>query len=294
MSKAEVAKVNFANFNPEEHSVYEIGGDVIPQMAEIFGHNLADEPDVDNLGELIGTVGPAKTLQDNIDKAVGRIGDSDDAVELARSWVERSGLLIPVDRSFLDPKAMPYAGSDLYIMTGGVANWIHRRADRLIEEIDSIGIQVGRVVLAAGNREMRSGERSDVMGGETEYIYMKEVVMPKLEKAGVSVDAVMGVDSGSGDDVAEQAIQQGTSSNTDIVTVVSNAGAWMQNAGQIGRAMVRHMQSSEAKSIPDRLFVISDGFPLGTGEEPTSTHQNPFSALGQIARNAQELVRWQG
>lgn len=280
--------VTFANFNPKEHSVYEIGGDVIPQIAEVFGHNLTDEPDVDNLGELIALVGPAKTLQDNIGLTEQRLGTDVDAVDLARNWVVKSGLLNPVDRSFPDFKQDRPPGSDFYVVTGGVANWMHRRADTLITEIECVGIQIGTVLLAGGNREMKSDERDDLIDGEREYMYLTEVIRPKLVKNNIEVEQVVCVNSADGNDVATKLVKYLAPRNPEEVTVVSNSGAWVQNAGQIGRAMVKNDIDPS-----DRLYVISDDFPLGTDKEPASTHQNPFSALGQIARNAQEFARWQ-
>lgn len=280
------APVTFADFNPKFDAIYNIGDDVIPQMAEVFGHELTYGPDVDNLGELIGDIGPAKTLQDNIELANQRLGTDDDAVDLARNWVERSGLLLPVERSFLDTEKDVPNGSDFYIITGGIANWMHRRADTLITEIDCVGVQIGKVILAGSNREMKQGERDDLLDGEKEHMYMRKSIVPKLEEAGISVDDCVAVDSQSGYDVANMVARQ-IPEDVESVTVVSNAGGWVQNAGQIGRAMISNGID------PAKLYVISDEFPLGTGKEPASTHQNPFSALGQIARNAQEFARWQ-
>ena len=287
-----MSEVNFANFNPAEHSVYDVGEGVIREMAGAFGYELTAEPDVDNLGDLIGAVGPAKTLQDNIEKVQARLGTDQDAVNIARDWVERSGLLTPVERSFMNPELEVLKDIDVAVITGGVANWMHRRADALIQRINRDGTQIGKVILAAGNRKMPDSERDDVMGGETEYIYMGDIIKPKLGKAGVIVSSVIGADSGVGGDVAEAFVEYGISSKARNVLVVSNAGAWVQNAGQIKRAMMRRLQLDE--ELPDNeLFVISDEFPLGTGVEPAATHQNPLSALGQIARNAQEFVRHQ-
>ncbi|MEK9195987.1 MAG: hypothetical protein AAB914_01325 [Patescibacteria group bacterium] len=280
--------LTFANFNPEEHYVYGIGGDVIPQMAQVFGHNLTDKPDVENLGKLIREVGPAKTLQDNIHRVERQIGTNDDAIDLARSWVEKSGLLLPVNRSFLDPNETVPSGSDAYIITSGAANWMHRRADTLITEIDCVGIQIGRVVLAAGNQQVKGG-REDVTDGITEYWYMKEIIEPKLNEAGIEVDEVIEVNSGLGRDVAEQAVKSCIRSEKETITVVSNAGVWAQDAGQIGRAMVKNDIDPKG-----RLHVISDDFPLGTGKESASTHQNPLTALGLIVRSARAFVQSQG
>ncbi len=72
--------------------------------------------------------------------------------------------------------------------------------------------------------------------------------------------------------------------------MATNAGNWLQNSGQMLRSLVAH--DSGRIELP-ATYVISDAFELGTGTEPAATHQNPFTALGQIVRNAQEIVRHQ-
>ncbi|MCA9331341.1 hypothetical protein KC968_00195 [Candidatus Saccharibacteria bacterium] len=277
--------ITFEKFNPSTDSVYSIGDGVISEMSEAFGHDLTIVPDVDNIGQLIGAVGPAKELQENIGLVQEKLGTSRNSVEIATDWVDRSGLLLPVARSYMDVEidADEY-NFDTAVITGGVRNWMMRRAERLMPELD----RVGRVALVAGNRLMKTTEGSDVQEGMTEADFMESVVGGLLSQAGVEVEVVH-VDSGVGDEVMNAVAKHIDAS--DSILIASNAGAWVQNAGQLRRA-VRSLHQGFDDDC-SQLYVVSDSFPLGTGEEPTTTHQNPFTALGQIARNAQELVRQQ-
>ncbi len=278
-------QITFKSFNPEAHSVYEIGTGVVPEMARVFNHELSEEPDVQNLGNLIGTVGQSKELQENIAGVQEKIGTNDDPVTIARGWVERSGLLLPVDRSYMNSETVSgEAAIDVALVTGGVRNWMQRRAQRLANESGA----VSDVLLVAGNREMKPQEGDDVEAGMTEADYFNNVIRGILEDAGVRVELVR-VNSSIGDEV--MAVAANHIGSKDSVLVASNAGAWVQNAGQARRALQARHDGFDANG--ENLYVISDTFPLGSGQEPTSSHQNPFSALGQIARNAQELRRHQ-
>lgn len=284
--------VNYTPLRDSMESIYDIGkttgsSGVIPEMAKAFGYELSDLPNTDNLGELIAAVGPAKELQQNIDGVREALGTSQDAVEIARDWVERSGLLVPVERTFASGDTAPRVRYDLSIVTGGVRNWMHRRVD-LLEQISS-----ERAVLIAGNRTMKPAEGPDVDEGMTEQDYMREVIAPRLIGRGVLTDLVE-VGSTVGNEVMSEGARKvadmvDLQDETNSVIVASNAGAWVQNAGQMRRALQTVHPAFDRRG--DQLSVASDAFALGTGTEPTSTHQNPFSALGQIARNAQELVK---
>ena len=287
--------LTFANFSPLRegaNAIYDIGktiegSGVITEMAKVFGHELTELPTAENLGKLIAAVGPAKELQQNIDGVQEVLGTSQDAIGIARDWVERSGLLVPVERTFAGADTTPRVQYDLSIITGGVRNWMHRRAE-LLEQIPS-----WHVLLIAGNRPMKSAEGPDVEEGMTEQDYMREVIAPRMIGKGMLTDLVEVASS-----VGNEVMAEGARSIADIVNmqdetvsviVASNAGAWVQNAGQMRRAIRAINPDFDAQG--DQLCVASDSFALGTGAEPTATHQNPFSALGQIARNAQELAK---
>ncbi len=289
--------LTFANYSPLEHGpegIYLIGANpdsgsgVLTEIAQAFGHELSAIPEEANLGELISKVGPAKELQENIEQVQAILGTEQDAVGIARDWVERSGLLTPVERSFANGNETRRTGYEVAFITGGVRNWMQRRA-----QIASDHLPSWNVMLVAGNRPMKTTEGPDVVEGMTESDYMREVIQPSLDSHVVTTRLVA-VGSGSGNEV----VAAGASDFADradladpriSAIVVSNAGAWVQNAGQFRRALRAIEPGFDAGGR--QFSVISDGFELGTGAEPTSTHQNPFSALGQIARNTQELTR---
>jgi len=298
MPWTELTFANFAPADPRGNDVYDIGTTeehpqgVAREMASAFGYELASPyPEVDNLGGLIQRVGRSKELRDNIGRVQEVLGTSDDAITIARGWAERSGLLLPVERLYAT--AEPAEGViDMAIITGGVRNWMQRRASRLVELAQQR--PVAGVLLVAGNREMKPDEGEDVEAGMTEADYMGSVIASRLAELGL-LSEVLRVDSGVGDEVMRAAANRANVLMGLVgdrrVAVISNAGAWVQNAGQFLRA--GKASTGGAFDIwGDQLEVASDTFPLGvTGDEPAAEYQNPFSAAGQIARNLQEFER---
>lgn len=282
----------FASIEPlhqNPFAVLEIGGGVVPEMAKAFGVSLAGGTTEEALGRLISAVGPAKTLQDNIAHAKEVLGL--DAITISRDWAERSGLLVPVSRPYMRGVTEEGAGAvspqsvDVAVITGGVRNWMHRRTEYLAESVES-GTGVGRVILAGGNRAMGTAEGPDVQQGMREQDYLEAVVAPRLGELGLRTE-VLAVPSASGNQV--NAAVAGCLRPEDTVMYVGNAGQWVQGAGQLRRAARGVMPGFDADG--SQLHVISDGFPLGDGTQPPAAAQHPVSALGIIARNAQELTR---
>lgn len=277
-------EITFANFdmtNAWAVDVYSIGTShgglgVVPEVATAFGFDLDQEPDATNLGELIKTVAPDKMLRNNIARFHEVVGPN--ALETARRWVESSGLLLPVERSFQTPEVAIPEHIDVAVITGGVRNWMIRRTlvlDKLAEDHT-----IGMTILGAGLAEAD---------------YMQNAVEPALKEAGFATELVR-VESTVGDEVMDgvaDAIGAHVGSLADkAVLVVSNAGAWVQNAGQLRRAMYRRFPRDGFDLCGNQLFAASDEFPLGiTGEEPPVTHQHPISAVGVILRGVQEITR---
>lgn len=294
-------RLNFANYDPnarELADIYDIGATtypersgVIPEIARAFDFELSDIPDVENLGQLIGKVGPAKQLQDNIPNVQAVLGTSESGVDIARGWARRSGLLTPVMRPLTHlEQPMQDHPIDVVVATGGVRNWMNRR--RLVIANLARTHRVTQALLVAGKRPMRASEGPDVIDGMTEFDYMHDIVARRLASRRIAA-RVIGVDSEVGDDVmraAAEALQEYVDPNTGLVAIASNAGAWLQNGGQLRRAAVATF-GPQFDREGRNLLVASDGFRLGSGAEPTATHQNPFTATGQILRNAQELAR---
>jgi hypothetical protein len=278
-------EVTFANFSPARQGlegIYQIGATtgypdgVAREIAVAFNYTLAEQPDVQNLGGLIREVGPAKTLQDNISRVQERLGTSVGAVEVAQDWAERSGLLVPMSRMYMTAENFSESEAiDLAVVTSGVRNWMERRADQVKDRIPH------RVLLAGGSRVMNPSEGPGVEAGMTEADYMRDVIAPRLGRQSIEQE-VLAVDSEIGNEVmAAVAVRAGelVDLRHDRVALISNAPAGPQNGGQFLRA-VQEVAGSDVD-----IAIISDGFPIGDGTQPAATHQNPFSAVGQLARN---------
>lgn len=256
-----------------------IKGSLLKELAEIFeGRPYEGDWTVDELGKLIGVVGSAKTLQDNIPAIKGLL-PGEDGKKIAIEWVKQSGLLDPVFRNFENPHQALPEQFDTVVITGGVRNWMMRRAQLLIE---TAGTQESNwakeVLLVAGTRQMKTVEGPDVIEDDTEATYMARVIVPMLEEAGLTV-RLNTPDTASGNEIAKVVAEEVGGGN---VLVACNAGNWVQNGGQIRRAM---------GGSQNRLFVVSDSFPVAENDEPPAVAQNPLTAVGIIARNLQELQR---
>ncbi len=299
--------VTFANYNILQHrveTIYAIGKDdthprgVIPEIAAAFGHELSERPDINNLGGLISKVGPAKELQSNIVVVRQALGTDRNGIDIARNWVERSGILAPVERSYMtyvEGKQISLADASLMIATSGVRNWMQRRAASM-KALRANNENLADALLVAGNRPMKTTEGPDVQEGMTEADYMRDIVAADLANSGITV-SVVEVPSSVGDEVMREGgrrVKEHLVGRALLqVVLVSNAGAWPQNGGQLRRALREYDAFGPSfDQNGDQLVIVADEFPLGeTGDEPTATHQNPFSALGQIVRNAQEFTR---
>jgi len=296
--RLETASLTFANYSPMTdglEGIYRIGATgqhpqgVAREIATAFDHDLAPTPNVDNLGELIGKVGPAKELRDNIAMVQAKLETSRDGIEVARGWAERSELLTGVERMYATAE-QAWGAIDLAIVTGGVRNWMYRRGEALgaLSAVPSIG----SALLVGGNRQMKLSEGPDVEEGMTEADYLDSVIAPRLGEFGIRSE-VLRVDSGFGDNVMEAAARKAHElvalDGDSHITIASNAGAWPQNAGQFRRAARGVYPAFDERG--NQLEAIADEFPLGTGEEPAATHQHPLSAVGQIVRNLQEFTR---
>ncbi len=296
---AEAAAVTFANFRLGEDSIYDIGGGTVTEIADRFGFNLDDVPNAPNLGALIGVVAPEKELQLNIAHAKEVLGS--DSLAIARSWVGRTALLEQVDRAYMSADAVASRTTfDVAVVTDGVRNWMHRRGQVLVRKAEA-GVCAIRLVVAGGNRPMREAEGDDFIPGVPAYNYLVASVVPAVESSGMLWDKVKAEDivvvpSSKGDEVmaslAERLYNTEFDFEGDEILLATNAGNWVQNGGQLRRAFRSYSPQFDTNPEQRQLFIASDSFPVGeTGDEPTATHQNPYSAIGIILRGAQELLR---
>jgi hypothetical protein len=290
--------------------VYELSGRLIPEMAAAFEFDLPHVPTEEALQKFIGAIGPAKTLQDNIQRVQSILGSDSSALDLAASWVDSSQLLLPVERSFSDPNVgLPeHKSLGTTLFNTGVARWTIRRAQTLLA-LRSQGYDLGQTLVFAGNRRMEITEHEEVanlMGildvqddpdeGKsriTEAMFGKHFVVPLLSHAGIRVDLVA-VNSRDGDEIFTQGIR----ANSDIlgggITVIGNAPATIQVAGQLRENARKFSKGYNNNGTIPSLYMVGDSLPLARTLEQTkspSTHQNPYTALGQIARSALYLHR---
>lgn len=280
---------------------------VITEIATAFGY------EGDDLGGLIGHVAPKKNLQENIAYAEETLSDPDtreeigyadkSAVEVARAWGERSGLQEEVFRPLMQPAGeIPKEFADI-VVTDAVYNWVNRMAE--------VAYRVGRdanvdtALLAASGRSTRPGETDEIAEGTPIKDYMKGTLRPRLEEPYAEEDSaearqlfgsveVVATESEKGADVMEAAVEHLRDNGIDLVQariiIASVAGNWMQKGSQLRGALQEICGDFDEDPADRQLWVASDSFPLGiTGKEPKTTHQNPFSAIGNILRGAKLL-----
>jgi hypothetical protein len=289
-----MSEMNFNNYdlnNMPADGVYGLAGGLLPEMAEGLGYDLGQQPSEEALRGFIEHIGPAKQLQDNIGLVQQRLDTNADAVTLAANWTERSGVLAPVNRSFANPELATPGHVELAVITGGVARWMLRRAERLQQHVAE-GNEVGRVLLVGGERAMKPTEHrqvADWAGSQapTEGKFMRQVIAPYLRHNNLEVDVIEPA-TGKGSDLMVAAAWAGGVINKQVL-VVANAPAAVQNAGQLRAAAVRIPKGENYDQSGDQLFVLADGVDVARHGEPAATHQNPLTALGQIARNALAL-----
>lgn len=294
---------DFSNYNLERLAaspagVYGLAGGVLPQIAEAAQIDIGDEPSAEAIRNLIGAVGPDKELQKNIGTVLEVLGDQ--ATERAADWVDQSGVLSSVSRPFVSNDSIPLANPkdpfsaevDTAIIPGGIANWMLRRRNWL-ERFDPAGI--GEVYLPTSMREMGPAEHKLVNTHSlfqdrkpTETEFARVFIQPLLERARFTVYSL---DYGlkDGEQIMRAMIQEEIREDPDRfaeikLLVVGNAPSVIQAAGQVRQA------AREADPTFDedgsQLFMTGDTIPVARNQEGTATHQNPLTALGQIARNA--------
>lgn len=265
---------------------YDLADGILREIAAATGYTLGEQPTDTELSGLISHLGPTKTLQDNITLVQEELGSGIDATTVVADWIERSGVLIPLQRAFADNEPTPNE-FDAVVWSGGVANWILRRT-AITERLDPE--RVGTVTIVAGNRQMREAEHQLVINyarkeGKlpSEADFISAYILGRLGLAGFD-SSLLRVDSGNGDQILDELFAVHRSLLDKSVVVPSNAPNAIQAAGQLRLAAKRAYVTFD--NTHNQVYMMSDSVPVARRGEGTATHQNPFSALGQIARNA--------
>jgi hypothetical protein len=297
--------LTFAELGPQTHTledIYRVGETdtqpgVIPQLARLFDYELAETPNAENLGGLIGATGKFKELQENLPQLRKVFGADQNANEAARDLAIRAGALTPVERYYGNAQAEidPDNVIKIAVMTGGIRNYMGLSRPMMAAYLAG-KYDIESFLLIGGNRAMKTTEGKDVVEGMTEADYLDEVTKHQLY--GVGIDAeVLPVNEGFGDTIMAVGAKHiaktiDLDDPASVIALVSNPGSWVQNGGQ----MRRGLQSASTNKVFDASFrnfmVVSGRIKLGeTATEPTLTHQNPFTTQAQTVRNAQEYVK---
>lgn len=281
---------NFADYQLGD-DVYHLGRGLLPEMARVMEYDLGITPTEEALQGFVGHIGPARWLQDNIEVVRGRLGyygQEKDSVMLAADWTEQSGVMEPVHRSFASPEITLPGEFDVAVITGGVGRWMLRRAAHLRDLFEVSGVRMGEAVVAAGTRQMKESEHAlvaDLAARQghlpTESEFAHRLIVPRLQVAGIRARA-LDIGTHVGDEVMKEAAY--AIQNRGTILSVANAPAAIQTAGQL-RVALRDLKP-DFDASGEQLFVSADAMPVARHGESPATHQNPYTALGQIARNA--------
>lgn len=287
-----VAERDFSSFELGD-SVHKLAGGVIPEMAELAGVAIGDQPDSETLGELVGKFGKDKVLRNNqeVDIPIGRAAD----------LAERAGVQNPISRSLWTPDLQP--DKKLTVITGAVANWQDRVASLVAADAPESDAGKSKVYIPVGKRIMDTGtektnpnvskffEENGRYPSESEYAL--HVVAPKLMEAGKHVILAI-YDTKDGSEIARNFV----SDYSDLFEVpgdinfarVANAG--IQLAVQFRQAALARYPEFDSVAYAPRVFVQTDGLRLARTQEekanPTE-FQSPYTALRQVALTAKML-----
>ena len=281
-----VAERNFSSYELGDN-VYGLAHGLLIDIAEKAEYELGNAPTEARLKGLIEVLGPEKELQKNIELVKSNLGNA--ANETIANWVDRSGILAPLDRNFVINVQGPEE-VDSVVMTGGVARWMLRR-EAVVRSLDPE--KVGMFYLPLGTREMKPTEHQMVTNwvktndrNPTEYEFGRDYIMSSLRGAGIPWLKMIAieVDSENGDEVLGALFVEFPQVLDGTVKVVSNAPNGIQAAGQLRIIAQDHDPGFD--KYTDQLSVITDAIPLARKGEKPATHQNPVTALGQLARNA--------
>lgn len=281
--------INKLRENP--HAILELGDGVIAQVAERFNYELPVDPQTPlDLSGLVRAIGPNKLLQENIEFVHGVLGPK--AMDITADWLEMSGCMKALNRSFASPDARRPGYFDAAIITGGVARWQLRRR-KVVQSIDPD--KIGEIWLPMGVREMKHSEHALVSvtttrtgTPATEAQFAREHIAFPLNDFFDTVQ-VHQVASTNGDEILRAFFQAYPELTSKNLLVIGNAPNTVQAAAQVRLAARSVNPYFDVEAC--QLTMRGDTFPIGRFGEPASTHQNPISGLTQLVRLAALLLK---
>lgn len=274
---------DFHNFELKVDRVYDLGGAVLPEIAELVGVNIGETHNEEGLVALWNELGPNPELRKNPDNPnIER--------EVAADLVERSGIMLPLDRSISSPV---YEVQDFevpnIVMTGGVWGWMRRSAKVATE------LSPRHVIIGAGDRIMKGPTEKDqpdvaavfeeTGNYPTEQQYMREVIAPELVEAGHTV-SISEFTKMNGDQIAAGIVEKHPELLEERFVAIRVPNAAVQLGAQIELAIRAQNSVYNSDSHDPRSFVMSDTLPVARTEEqdadPTN-YQKAQTALRQVA-----------
>lgn len=278
---------DFGTFYFMEDNVYELAGELIPEIAERLEVPIADEPNNEDLQRLMGAVGRNKVLRAN-----GEI-QAIHPEEMA-DIIERSGVQNELRRSLWTPEK-GVEGTEAVLAVGGVANWQDRTA-RIIT-----GAPDAPVHLLGGSRIMDTAtEKSNpniariyekVGFYPSEAQYMGSVVLSQIVEAKQSA-TVHRFDTDNGDLMLEEFFKKNPALLKQhlLMARVANAGVVM--ALQMRNAARKLNPTFDSNPADPQVVIATDSFPVAHTEEQRKDvphYQNPATALRQVVLTAAKI-----
>ncbi len=272
--------------------VLHVGDGVITEIAEQFmPADFQMEATPESLGEVIGKTGPKSTMRDNEARVESTLAD---ALPTALGWVERSGIMVPINRGLWNPEEVAPEDAVLIIMAG-VPNWVRRSVERTIKAPQE------EVIIAAGGRVMDSEtdlKNTDVqahiekMGTPpTEAEHLENLYRKTLEEAGKKV-RILKTDAVSSWQILPETFRQFPDLIDRNVAAVRVNNAALTMALQLRLAGRTITRSFDTQDNP-QLSAISDDIALARTKDETTRpkeFQSPITTVRQIPVLGKEFV----
>lgn len=279
--------------------VYELADGLIPELAGYLGQDgLSPVADEGELRQLIGAVGEFKELQQNIPNIAASMSPQKDRLRLAGDLVLRADVLRRLERNFVVDEPAPRT-IDHVVITGGVGRWMERRGQQL--EAVAQQTKIGQVHLMTGERKLKPEEGESAqfvikkMGGdnlatESDFatVWLHDL---SAEKLGLNTKHAR-VRSQKGSEIFAEGIAENEHILDGTIMVIGNAPSTLMTTAEFSMQAIAHRPYFNSNH--DQLFMSGDSYRLARTEaqaESPATHQNPYTGLAQVLRNALLLHR---
>ncbi len=285
---------DFSNFELQTDSVYSLADNLISELADRFAIDHGAEPTVEVLGELVGKLGKNEVLRAN--EPVQALSPTEMA-----DYLDQSGVQKALNRSLWTPqlRATPRK-LDGYVLTGAVANWQDRAANKLA----SYGTKAP-VYIFAGERIMDSVTEKPNPNVKavfetfkrypTEAEYAAGVVQRKLVERGF--DVLPSTYAGTkGETLAIDFFDRNPHLLDGRIAAVRVANAGIQLAVQLRHAARAIRPDFDSDPSNPQMFVMTDSLPVSRSQKQDAKplrYQKAQTGLRQVAVTAKSILEAQ-